>query len=225
MKNQSEIYKKYANVYDLLSDHVVCYQDLRDAHIRNLSFDNGKVMDFGCGTGNVTIPLLEQGREVTSIDTSQEMLDILRSKLKGIKDPILLSKNLSDLSEDELGNGFSAINMMNVLYHLENPEEYLNRFSDILVDKGIVLVSGPAKGIDVDDLYKRVKADLAPGVFENYSKEFSSIYEHNKKLVDSAVLYDRESLEKIANESGFLLEQYDDSFYYENNYLARLIKV
>ena len=41
----------------------------------------GPVLELGCGTGRVTLPLARQGVDVTGIDASRAMLEVLRAKL------------------------------------------------------------------------------------------------------------------------------------------------
>lgn len=42
---------------------------------------NGEILELMAGTGRLTIPLLEAGIQVTAVDFSADMLDILRGKL------------------------------------------------------------------------------------------------------------------------------------------------
>lgn len=42
--------------------------------------DKGSVLDLGCGTGRLTIPLAQKGLEVMGLDASQPMLDLARHK-------------------------------------------------------------------------------------------------------------------------------------------------
>ena len=41
----------------------------------------GPVLELGCGTGRITLPLARQGVDVTGIDASRAMLEVLRAKL------------------------------------------------------------------------------------------------------------------------------------------------
>ena len=43
----------------------------------------GPILELGCGTGRVAIPLAREGFEVTGLDISRPMLDHARSKAKG----------------------------------------------------------------------------------------------------------------------------------------------
>jgi len=40
------------------------------------------VLDFGCGTGLLTLQLATQGGHVTGVDSSQGMLDVLEDKVR-----------------------------------------------------------------------------------------------------------------------------------------------
>ncbi len=40
-----------------------------------------KVLELGCGTGNLTLELAKKGATITAIDINPEMLDIARKKL------------------------------------------------------------------------------------------------------------------------------------------------
>lgn len=42
-----------------------------------------KILDLGCGTGRETIPLLQAGYDVTAVDLSDDMLNILAKKAEG----------------------------------------------------------------------------------------------------------------------------------------------
>ena len=43
---------------------------------------NGEILELGCGTGRVTIPLVKSGARVVGVDRSQPMLDRLRRRSK-----------------------------------------------------------------------------------------------------------------------------------------------
>ncbi len=44
----------------------------------------GQVLELGCGTGRITIPLAAQGIDITGLDVVPEMLDLARTKAAGL---------------------------------------------------------------------------------------------------------------------------------------------
>ena len=45
--------------------------------------EEAKVLDFGCGTGNTTIPISQKVKEIVAIDTSEEMMEKAVQKAAG----------------------------------------------------------------------------------------------------------------------------------------------
>ena len=52
--------------------------------LRGRGWAGGALLDLGCGTGNATLPMVEQGFEVTGVDASDDMLAVARRKLPGV---------------------------------------------------------------------------------------------------------------------------------------------
>lgn len=76
-------YRKFAYVYDELMEDMPYPDWIRFA--RTAWERHGMprtVVDLGCGTGSITIPLVNAGFEVTGIDLSADMLAVARRKWK-----------------------------------------------------------------------------------------------------------------------------------------------
>jgi SAM-dependent methyltransferase len=77
-----ERFDKYDRVDALLYDH---YQrgvqgDVR-FYVEQARESGGPVLEIGCGTGRVLLPIAEAGIDVVGLDLSAEMLDAVRAKL------------------------------------------------------------------------------------------------------------------------------------------------
>ncbi|MCR6544984.1 class I SAM-dependent DNA methyltransferase [Dehalobacterium formicoaceticum] len=85
------IYQSMAAVYDRLMGHVN-YQDWvrgLEHQWQKLNIVPHQVLDVGCGTGNLLLPLVQGGYQVIGIDNSPEMLSVCQDRL--------FEKNLSSL--------------------------------------------------------------------------------------------------------------------------------
>ncbi|WP_419878497.1 class I SAM-dependent methyltransferase [Brevibacillus centrosporus] len=69
----------------------------------------GKVLELGCGTGRITLPLAQAGIPVTGLDLSQTMLDRAKAKAEelGVADSVRLLQG--DMRSFDLGETYSLI--------------------------------------------------------------------------------------------------------------------
>lgn len=87
--------------------------------IRQLAPAQAQILDIGCGTGRHLIPLVQKGYQVTGIDASGPMLEMLKQKNKQAK---LIQANVL---KTEISQKFDLIIMMwNVINELAiNPDD------------------------------------------------------------------------------------------------------
>ena len=98
-----------------------------------------KALDFGSGTGNLTGKLLEMGYNVTAIDISREMCEILEKKYKKYfhsKKLAIINSPIEDLSFNK--DEFDLIACYSVLHHLPDYVDSLQRLSGFLKKGGVV---------------------------------------------------------------------------------------
>ncbi len=75
-------YAALAEYYD--AEHANLTEDLPAYDLLADRFA-GRILDIGCGTGRVALPLVQAGHAVVGIDISEEMLDIARSRSTDIE--------------------------------------------------------------------------------------------------------------------------------------------
>src|SRR5262249_50342723 len=82
------------------------------------------ILDLGCGTGNHSIPLAQQGYEVVGVDRSADMIALARNKATQgrIEKSVLFHQG--DLRSTDLGRRFDAVLMMFAVlgYQRENAD-------------------------------------------------------------------------------------------------------
>lgn len=107
------------------------------------------ILDLGCGTGSISIPLASKGYTVTGIDLSEDMLTVAQAKA------IQRGVNVTFYQQDmrELSN-FSCFDVIGIfcdsLNYLKNEEEVQKTFQNVynqLVPNGLFL-------FDVHSIYK-----------------------------------------------------------------------
>lgn len=81
-----EAYGRFAYVYDQLMDDMPYSEWISFAKkVWDKTGTNPKsIVDLGCGTGSITIPLAEMGYIVTGIDLSEDMLAVAQDKLEQV---------------------------------------------------------------------------------------------------------------------------------------------
>lgn len=101
MENRS--YEFLSHIYDdLMQD--TNYKDWADYLIKLIK-DQGEnplnILELGCGTGNITLELLQKGYEVVGVDISEEMLEIAGEKTEIFGDKvILIEQDITELDFD-----------------------------------------------------------------------------------------------------------------------------
>ena len=77
--SELENLNRFNRYYDLMYGH-------RDDDLEmwlTLTDDiHGEILEIGCGTGRVTLPLLQQGHRITGIDISAEAIQVVRAKVE-----------------------------------------------------------------------------------------------------------------------------------------------
>lgn len=143
-------------------------------------FLKGKVLEVGCGIGNLTGLLLHQGK-VLATDVNEHYLEIVREKYKG--HPNLIGTLLWDIRSDpsdELRQTFDAVVCSNVLEHIDDDLTVLRHFHQLLSRKGRLILLVPA----LKWLFNELDKDL--GHFRRYSRKelVSKIEQSHFRILD-----------------------------------------
>lgn len=126
-----KIYSDFAEVYDCLQD--IDYDTFIDYYIKLFKKYNrtpNLILDLGCGTGNITIPMSKLGYDMIGLDISEEMLFIASEKARedGLSDKILFLNQ--DMTEFELyGTVDSIICALDGINYLTEDDDLEKLFS------------------------------------------------------------------------------------------------
>ena len=139
-----------------------------------------EILDFGGGTGLLTLPLAKQTKSVTLVDISEKMLE--QARLKAEQQEI---KNIQFLEQNLLANPleqeFDLIVVCRVLHHMPDLDAALSLFHQHLRENGQLLIADFTKteanhhGFELPELEKQ-------------------LIEHAFSSVHSQILYSAEDL-------------------------------
>jgi glycosyltransferase involved in cell wall biosynthesis len=178
----------YEEKYDVTGDHYVYKKaDPYSSHAQILKWIEQErpreVLEIGTATGYLSAEMVNRGCVVTGIEQDQEMANIARPHCREMIVADIETLDLSNLGQ------YDAVVFGDVLEHLRNPREILQKASALLKPGGKVLMSLP----NVANIW--VRLNLLFGRF-NYSRV---------GILDETHLrfFTLQTMKQLAAESGF----------------------
>jgi SAM-dependent methyltransferase len=156
------------------------------------------VLELGCGTGRVLIPVAKSGIEVLGIDTSRKMLAVARTKISALNKNVAsrITLCLSDMRAFSFAKKFNLIiipfNTFLTMKTKRDKEKALRRIREHLTDNGLLIIHvfAPnynllAQGSTVK--FKRIihKESSQPVDVITFSQ-----YDHEKQLIHVTKMFD-----------------------------------
>ncbi len=132
----SETYQDYFNYAQAIIDLKYCPR-LHRLHRYLSDFQGKRVLDIGCAAGGTMALLREKGANVLGIEISKSACEIAKDKYK--LEVLNCSLEEADLKNDT----FDIIFLFDVLEHLANPGETLQRLRQILTSGGTLAITVP----------------------------------------------------------------------------------
>lgn len=163
----------------------------------------GRVLELGCGTGRVLIPVAESGVEITGLDASEEMLSLIRHKVSELGESVRSRVEIveGDMTGFSLGRKFNLVMIpCRAFLHLMTPEEQraaLLCIREHLTDRGRLILNmfDPRLDVLLDD-------PNAPGRIEETVDPKSG----NRVTMQCSAVHD---LERQVIEADFTFEEFD----------------
>jgi len=133
----SDSWDDYASDWDKHSDVISYAQNAFESLQQAVQLSNQKILDFGCGTGQLTQRLATVCQEVVALDSAPKMIEVLDKKqLKGVTS---LACELSENSIQQhvpLQQKFDLIVASSVCTFLEDYPASLKLIKELLKDNG-----------------------------------------------------------------------------------------
>ncbi|MFA6099415.1 MAG: glycosyltransferase [Patescibacteria group bacterium] len=169
-----------------------------------------KILDIGCGSGNIAVPLAVMGFDVTGIDLSDAAVKATRLAADEVNVKLNL---LIGGVESIAGEGqYDAIICSEVLEHQSDPEGLLKNLKEKLASNGILLLSVP-NGQSLEERSRRVL---------NHSRLGLALKNSLKKLLGSGTVqspaqdphvqfYSYRALTSLLRQSNFWIMESDNA--------------
>lgn len=97
---------------------------------------NCTAMEFGCGTGLISFNLIDSFKNITLIDSSKNMIDILNDKIERYHVNKMKAYKLDITDNKKIDSKYDVIYNSMVLHHILDIENIIKFFYELLNDKG-----------------------------------------------------------------------------------------
>ena len=97
------------------------------------------VLDYACGTGNITNEIADNVKEIHAIDISAKMLDIAKRKAGERKIENINFAQSTIFDETYQKESFHVILVFNVLHLLADPQKVIRRINELLKPGGLFI--------------------------------------------------------------------------------------
>jgi len=99
------------------------------------------VLDFGCGSGDITLAIAQRVRMIYGIDTSQGMIEVANRKVKE-QNCSNITFFKTDLFDEQFRNeSFDIISTFNVLHYIPDKKALFGRIYELLNPNGMFISS------------------------------------------------------------------------------------
>ena len=147
LKSVKDHFEEEAREYDeLILKLIPHYQEMVKSLINSIPFEDSKpikVLDLGCGTGNITLAVKRRysNAQVTCVDLAERMIDLTRFKLSEYDD---IKYHVGDLRDMEFKSDCDLIISSLALHHLRTDEEKIavyQKIYDSLKEGGTICIA------------------------------------------------------------------------------------
>ncbi len=170
MSHLKEHFNKAANDFDKSANNTIPkYNEMLDALINAIpdNKENPKILDLGCGTGNITLKILERfpNAEITCLDLSDKMIEIAKDKLKEYDNVNFI---IGDFTEYKFEKTYDAIVSSLALHHIPTDEEKQSMYQDIY---NALTINGVFYNADVTKAHSKYNEKLNNSIAIEYMIE------------------------------------------------------
>ncbi|MHB8073026.1 class I SAM-dependent DNA methyltransferase [Desulfosporosinus fructosivorans] len=162
-----ELFDRIADDYDKWYDTEigrVADQVERDLAFQLFQPSGPKILEIGCGTGQYTTKLAEQGYQITAVDISEKMMALAREKITNLGYEVKwLNADITQIM-DQLEQ-YQGILSMSAFEFVPNPEEILAGLFEHLEPNGCLVIGVIAGDASWGEFYRKKAIAKSESVF------------------------------------------------------------
>lgn len=162
MHNENRDFDKHAATWDENAGRVKMATNIansiKDAVVLNTSID---VLDFGCGTGLLTLQLQPLVRSISGFDSSKGMLEVLQGKIASQNIGNVKTRYIDIEKGSVLDGLYDLVVCSMTLHHVREPRALIEQFKNVLKTDGFLCIA------DLDSDGGLFHGANSEGVFHN----------------------------------------------------------
>lgn len=187
-------FNRWSNEYDQTLGRIGFHRDLLDLIVKNSAVKRGdKILDIGCGTGLLTLKLLQKSDcFIEGIDSSRDMIAIFKDKIKKLKLDDKVCVGLMDADSLKFkDNVFDMVVSSVTLHHIKDKVPVLKAILRVLKPGGVFIIGEidmdtTGKHTDVKRLKRILKVleeEWIPALRDVGIKAFLKMFDNGKKHI------------------------------------------
>lgn len=167
-------YKDFAQIYDILmdnKDYDLWVENIEKIYKKN-DFNPRKILELGCGTGNITTRLHKKGYSIIGTDISEDMLEIanIKSMEENLRIKFLKQDMVNITYNKKVDSVISICDGINYVTKLEDLDKVFKGVFNILKDDGLFI-------FDISTIYK-LENIVGNNTFNENFEDFSYIWDN-----------------------------------------------
>ncbi len=190
-KNYDKNIKKYNFVYKKTIDSA-----------RSLLTNSDVVLDFACGTGEISLDIAPHVQKVLGIDISEKMIALANKKVRERQIDNASFSQIDAFDQRLESNSFSAILAFHIFHLVDDAPKVLTRLNDLLAPGGLLISQTPCLS-ERGWLFRSMiglaqKLGVAPPIRNFRIPELESLVSStNFEIIETKILWEKYSDEWI----------------------------
>jgi len=142
MNSEKRDFNKDAATWDENPGRVKMANNIANAILEAISLESTmNVLDFGCGTGLLTMRLQPFVSSINAVDSSAGMLEVLNQKIENQNIANITPQHLDIEQGDVLGGIYDLIVCSMTLHHVKETKPLIDQFSKITAANGYLCIA------------------------------------------------------------------------------------